>query len=288
MKQFLIFSILIILTATVGFAETPDPARDIMVRVDNRNDGETLIARVRLTSYRFARKGGKNIPAEKPRIKEMDFVKKDYGPNGKDHRSISIVLQPESEKGIGFLQYDYQEPGKDTDQWMYLSSFGKVKRIVSGNENEPKTGSFFGSEFNYEDMEELYIDDYTYRLLGNETYRGKSCAVIETFPVPEKALKSNYSRGIMWVDTDRHLVLKTLLFNRNGKKTKKIVNGKIKEINGVLIATAVSVVNLEANRRTLMTYENIRIDNPVEDSFLTRRTLTDKVFREKTLRQQGI
>ena len=51
-----------------------------------------------------------------------------------------------------FLQYDYENTDKESDQWMYLSALGKVKRIVSGNDDEPKKGSFFGSEFGYEDF----------------------------------------------------------------------------------------------------------------------------------------
>ncbi len=281
MKKTVLVFIILILTASAYGAE--NKARDIMVKVDNRDDGQTLISRVSLTTYRYIKKGGKNIPAEKPRVKVIDFIKKDYGIREKDHKSISIVIEPKSEKGIGFLQYDYEESGKDTDQWMYLSAMRKVKRIVSGNDNEPKTGSFFGSEFNYEDMEAHNINDYTYRLPGSETYKNKHCHVIEAIPIPEKAKKSNYSRALLWVDSKDFIILKSVLFNRNGKKNKKIYNNRIVKIEGILVPREIVVINLTAHRRTTMTYGKIALNSPVEDRFLTRRTLTDKGFRKRKL-----
>ncbi len=279
-KTVLAIILLIIATSTYG---AENPARDLMVKVDNRDDGQTLISKVSLTTYRYVKQNGRNVPAEKPRVKVMDFIKKDYGLREKDHKSVSIVIEPKSEKGIGFLQYDYELAGKDTDQWMYLSAMGKVKRIVSGNENEPKTGSFFGSEFNYEDMESYNIDDFTYKLLGNEMYKKKDCRVIETLPVEAKAKKSNYSRALVWVDPETFMILKSVLFNRNGKKSKKIYYNSIETINGVLVPRKIIAINLETQRRTTMSYEKIVINRPVEDKFLTQRTLTDKGFRKRKL-----
>ncbi|BCS95684.1 hypothetical protein DSLASN_13160 [Desulfoluna limicola] len=282
MKKILLICISIIMCGSPVFAQS---ALDIMRRVDDRDDGNSLISRIRMTSYRYAVRDGKSVPAENPRVKVMDFIRKDYGPKEKDHKSITILLEPGRERGISFLQYDYEEVGRDTDQWMYLSALGKVKRIVSGNENEPKTGSFFGSEFNYEDMESYNLADYTYTILGDEIYRKKTCWVIEATPVTRKAVTSNYSRAIMWIDKERDLILKSDLFNRNGRKEKQILYGKIETIEGILVPRKVIVTNLLNQRRTVMAYETIALNRPVEEMFLTRRTLTDKGFRERKLKE---
>jgi hypothetical protein len=281
MKKLLIV-VMLIFTGAICFAQD---AKEIMRKVDDRDDGSTEISRVSLTSYRYVKKDGKNVPAEKPRVKVMDFIKKDYGLREKDHKSVSIMIEPKSERGISFLQYDYEEVGRDTDQWMYLSAMGKVKRIVSGNDNEPKTGSFFGTELNYEDMEAYALDDYTYKILGSETYRKIECWIIEATPVMRKAMKSNYSREIFWIDKERDFLLKSVLFNRNGKKSKKIYRAKIERIDGILVPMKIVVNNIETKRRTTMIYENIILNRPVEDSYLTQRTLNDKGFRERKLKE---
>lgn len=282
MKKIIYIMALLILSAAISYGQS---AKDIMRKVDNRDDGKTAISRISLTTYRYIKKEGKNVPAEKPRVKIMDYIKKDYGPREKDHKSISIILEPKSDRGISFLQYDYEEVGKDTDQWMYLTAFGKVKRLVAGNDSEPKTGSFFGSEFNYEDMESYNIDDYTYKILGDEQYKNNDCWVIEAMPVLRKAIKSNYSREMMWVDKKRDLILKTVLFNRNGKKFKKIYYRNIQVIEGILVPRKIVVNNVIAKRRTVMVYKKISLNRPVEDSYLTQRTMTDKGFRERKLKE---
>ncbi|MEE8398027.1 MAG: outer membrane lipoprotein-sorting protein, partial [Desulfobacterales bacterium] len=202
-----------------------------------------------------------------------------------DHKSVTIIIEPAGEKGIGFLQYDYEQKGKETDQWLYLSALGKVKRIVSGNENEPKTGSFFGSELSYEDMEKRHLDDYTYKLLGEETYAKRPCVVIETIPTKEQARKSNYSKSRDWIDRERNIILKSVLYNRQGKKVKRIYFGRIKTVDGIVVPMQIVVLNLDTERRTVMTYENIALNVDVKDAFLTRRALTDGAFRESHLKK---
>jgi hypothetical protein len=278
-----------LLTIVISFllisSSNAQDAKEIMQKVIDRDDGTTEISRVRLSSCRVIKKGQKYVCADTPRVKVLDMVRKDYGPNEKDHKSVSIIIEPASEKGIGFLQYDYEKIDHDTDQWLYLSALGKVKRIVSGNENEPKTGSFFGTEFSYEDMESIRLEDYSYKILGSETYRKHACWVIESIPEKKRALKSNYSRIMDWIDKKRFIALKSILYNRQGKKVKKIYNNHIEIIDNILVPRKILVFNLETKRRTYLTYEKIALNKNVQDIFLTQRTLTDSVFRESTLKK---
>ncbi len=117
-------------------------AREIMQKVNERNDGFSHVSKIQLSTCRYAVKNRKLSCIEKPRIKVMESIRKDFGKNEEDTKSVIIIMEPAGEKGIGFLQYDYDDPGKETDQWMYFSALGKVKRIISGNEDEPKSGSF--------------------------------------------------------------------------------------------------------------------------------------------------
>lgn len=275
---------LFLLFSLISTAMAED-ARQIMTRVLNRDDGTTEVSRIKLSSCRLFEDNGKLICDQEPRVKRMDMVRKDFGPDEKDHRIVTIIIEPSGEKGIGFLQYDYAQKGKDTDQWLYLSALGKVKRIVSGNENEPKTGSFFGTEFSYEDMESIHLDDYTYKILGSEVYDNTDCWVIESIPVPERARKSNYSKSMVWVNKQNDMILKSILFNRQGKKQKKIYYHEIEAINHILVPRKIIVFNMETYRRTILTYEKIALNTPVKDDFLTQRTLTDPSFREINLKQ---
>lgn len=268
--------------ATHLFAED---AREIMQKVIDRYDGTTQISRQKLSTCRYVKRGKKIVCGETPRIKVIETVKKDYGPKERDHKSIMIILDPSGERGVGFLQYDYDNPERDTDQWMYLSALGKLKRLVSGSNNEPKQGSLFGTEFSTEDVEAMRLDDYTYRIMKSETYHQRPCWVIEITPTPTRFRKSNYSRHIVWADKERFIILKVILFNRQGKRVKRITNRKIVQIDGVWVARQIHLNNLETRRMTTLSMEAIAFNIPVENSFLRKRTLTDRAFREGKLRE---
>jgi hypothetical protein len=282
MKSIWLTPILLIMMTTAAIALDP---RQLIGQVLDRNDGTTEIARVSLSTCAVTKQNNKIVCKSTPRIKVMDMVRKDYGPNEKDHKTITIIQEPAGEKGIGFLQYDYEQTDRDTDQWLYFSSLGKVKRIVSGSDNEPKTGSFFGSELTYEDMEKRHIDDYTYSLLGQETYAGRSCAIVESMPTKARAPKSNYSKSRDWIDIERSIILKSVLFNRQGKKAKRIYFKDIEQVNGIIVPMKIIVLNLIDARMTVMAYEKIALNKAVDDDFLTQRTLTDGAFREHLLKQ---
>lgn len=260
-------------------------AKDIAQGLFDRDDGHSQIAKQSLSTCKYSIVDKKRKCAEKPRVKVIESVRKDYGPRQKDKKAISVLLAPAVEKGIGFLQYDYEETGKEADQWMYLSALGKAKRIVSSNENEPKSGSFFGSEFSYEDMEQPQLDNYQYKLLKDEVvYQGRRCWVLEVKPTPQHAPKTNYSRSINWIDKERMLQLKSLSYDRQGRKIKRLTAHKVTLIDGIWIPLVLSIDNLQTSRVSNLKISQTAFNLEVDDDFLSLRTLTDAAFREQHLR----
>lgn len=259
-------------------------ARTIMKKVIDRDDGRTQYSRQIIATCRYVKKGKGIACAEKPRIKTLESASKDFGANGKDNRSVSIVLEPTAERGIAFLQYDYDDSSRDSDQWMYLSALGKVKRIVSGRKDEPKTGTLFGSEFSYEDVEQPHLDDSTYKLIKEETYQGRPCWVVESRPTPKEARKSNYSRGVQWIDKERLLVLKALLYDRRARPFKQLAVSDVVKVNGIWVARKLNMNNVQSRRITTMKLDRVVVNVNIDDALLKQRTLTDGAYREKHLR----
>ena len=93
------------------------------------------------------------VCAEPPRIKVMETVRKDYGEREKDKNlSQSSWIPPGKRHWLSPVRL--RTKGKDSESMDVFSDSAKCVEIVSGNEDEPKTGSFFGSEFSYEDLEQ--------------------------------------------------------------------------------------------------------------------------------------
>jgi hypothetical protein len=61
-------------------------------------------------------------------------------------KSLTVFNKPRDVKGTSFLSFSHTV-GND-DQWLYLPSLKRVKRISSRN----KSGPFMGSEFSFEDI----------------------------------------------------------------------------------------------------------------------------------------
>ena len=282
---FLIFAIvLLVLIILATPVRAGEDGRAIIQSVLDRNDGTTEWGRVRLSTCRTRTVDGQLQCSGPVRVKVLEMVRKDYGPREKDKKTLTIIREPAGEQGIGFLQFDYEKLGKETDQWLYLTALGKIKRIVSGNENEPKTGSFFGSEFNYEDMEQNLLEEFTYKILGKEKIGEVECTVVQSLPTADKAARSNYSKALHWVDTDRDITLKTLLFNRRGQPCKRVWSLDIREVDGILVPFTIVVHNPLDQRQSVFTYEAVTLNRPVADDLLTRRSLMDGAFREARFR----
>ena len=65
---------------------------------------------------------------------------------GKDTKKIMFFTYPGDVKGTGFLTWDYDNPRKVDDKWLYLPAMKKTRRI-SGKSS--KTDYFMGSDFEY-------------------------------------------------------------------------------------------------------------------------------------------
>jgi hypothetical protein len=94
---------------------------------------------------------------------------------------LDVTIQPVSDKNTAMVPWGYAEDGKATDFWVYLPVLSKVKRIVSMADSG-ESGAVFGSEVTVEYAEVGMVRDYTYKMLGEDTYLGRPVWKIELTP----------------------------------------------------------------------------------------------------------
>ena len=281
-------SIFLIISVSNVYAETDLSAREIMEKVDDesRKSTESAFTRMKLTTCKYGLSGGKVKCAEKARVKLVESAQINTGKDNKDSKSIAIILEPSSEKGIGMLSYSYDDSDRDNETWLYLSALGKVKRISVRNSDDEETesASIFGTEMTTEDQETGKLDDYTYELLDQGTFRGREVAVIESTPKPHRLSKSSYGKTQSWIDTERFISLKVQMFDKYNNPIKKLEVGRVEKINNVWMGRSLTFFNTVSNRLTNMKLEAINFDIDIKEDFLTQRALTDQAFREKYLK----
>jgi len=284
----IVLSVFLSLSSVQVYAETDLNAREIMEKVDDesRKSSDSAFTRMKLTTCTYGLSGGKVKCAEKARVKLVESAQINTGKDNKDSKSIAIILEPSSEKGIGMLSYSYDDSDRDNETWLYLSALGKVKRISVRNSDDEETesASIFGTEMTTEDQETGKLDDYTYELLGQGKFRGREVAVIESTPKPHRLSKSNYGKTQSWIDTERYITLKVQMFDKYNNPIKKLEVGKVEKINDVWMGRSLTFFNTVSNRLTNMKLEAINFDMEIKEDFLTQRALTDQAFREKFLK----
>ena len=126
-------------------------------------------------------------------------------------KSIITFEWPNDVKGTKMLTWSHKV-GND-DQWLYLPSLKRVKRISSRN----KSGAFMGSEFAYEDLGSQEVEKYTYKWLRDEELNGRPVWVMERRPVDKR---SGYSLQTVWMDKEHRQAHKIEYYDRKEEKLK--------------------------------------------------------------------
>lgn len=259
---------------------------EIMKRSDDalRSTNDSSFNRMQLSSCKFGVTQGRITCAERARVKSLESVAKNYGPELKDTKSVTITLEPAAERGIGMLSFAYDDSERDNETWLYLSALGRVKRIAAGNsEEETEPASLFGSEFTTEDTDTGKLEEYTINLLGEMTQAGRDVWQIEMIPNAERARKTRYSRTVHYIDKERFVALRSEMYDQYEREVKRLMASRVELVNDIWMARSLTMMNLVTNRLSNMAFVEIYTDLNIEDDFLTQRTLTDAAYRETEL-----
>ena len=254
----------IVMSTIIGLPESAYAltGRDIMQKVNDRDDGDRSISEMEMI---LIDKNGKQ------RVRKI----KTYGrEQGQQTQSLMFFLTPADVKNTGFLTYDYDESGKDDDQWLYLPALRKTKRIASGD----KSGSFMGTDLNYSDMTSPDIDLYKYTLMKETKVRGQKVWQIKSVPKTKaEAEKSGYSKSVIWIRQDNYMMTRAVRWVYNKKRNKYFDAKKIEKIDGIWIATELHVTTKSGKKtlhKTILLQKNIHFNQAeVNEGMFTVRRL---------------
>jgi outer membrane lipoprotein-sorting protein len=236
-------------------------AREIMEKVDARNDGDNMTSAVTMTL--IDRQDNK-------RIREMKVFTRDQG---KDTLKMQFFLAPADVKDTGFLTYDYYEGGRDDDQWLYLPDLHKTKRIATSD----KSSSFMGSDLSYADMTRRVLDEWKYKILKESEVNGQKVWLIEAVPAnKEVENRYGYLKSVLFIRQDIFMGARAVHWLKEGKKIKYQENRKIQQIDGVWIATelhAKTTKNKVTLHKTVLEYADVKFNQDLNDAFFSVRNL---------------
>ncbi len=181
-------------------------------------------------------------------------------------KSLIVFDSPKDVKGTATLTFTHKV-GSD-DQWLYLPSIKRVKRISSNN----KSGPFVGSEFAYEDLSSQEVEKYGYKFIKAEG----SLLYVEQDPVDPK---SGYTRRIAVYNKDKGYRLEKMdFYDRKNSLLKTLTYSDYKLYkNKYWRALTLNMVNHQTNKETLLTFSDYNF----------AAALADENFTEVALKRAG-
>lgn len=269
---------------TASFAQD---AREIMIKVDDVTNRtyRSSVREMKFSTCRFRLSNGKLSCTEKPRnIRfEVFSTHKPVAQGGIDHKSLDVIVDPVSDKGTTMLSWIYADDDKPFDIWVFLPVLSKVKRLVAVSDGN-EAAAMFGSEVSTEDSsDDRKIRDYTYKLLGQDTYRGRSVWKIEMTPTASRRKRSYYGRIVACVDKERFNVLKEELYDPSGRLYKEWSVIEVKQFGRLWLPMKASMNNLLKRRITIVETSAVAFNVDIDDEFHTQRSLTDFAYRERQM-----
>lgn len=181
------------------------------------------------------------------------------------HKSLVIFHKPLDVKGTALLTH--AELDDADQQWLYLPTLKRVKRVSSSN----KSGPFMASEFSYEDMMPPEVERYRHRFLGMVRCGQQQCFKLERIPVDRD---SGYKRQTAYLDNEHYRVHRVDYFNRRDKLLKTLYMTNYAQYKRQFWRAAnMTMVNHQSGKTTHLIWGPYRFQNGFSSSDFSKTAM---------------
>lgn len=244
------------LTVTTGHAKSAeDFGREILQKAEDRDAGFIdMTSEVTMTLKQ----------ADGQQHQRHLLVKTLEVKNDGEKRLFSFI-QPKDIKGTTVLNYGHILA--DDDQWIYLPAFKRVKRISSAN----KSSAFVSSEFAYEDLTSIEVDNYTHRFLEDVQVDKMDCFKVKLVPAYEN---SGYSQLIAYIDKKDYLFRQVEFYDLKKTLLKTLtLNGYQQYKDHYWRPDFTTMINHQTSKETVMQWNKISLQTGLSNSDFNRNAL---------------
>jgi len=244
-KIFFLFGGLVVIVHVSGVfpaaAEELKDGRDVQLKVKTQYIGDDQIWQ---WDMRLINKSGY--------VRERSVMRYMKETNGL--RKILIrFLSPADIRQTGLLTWE--NTNADDTQFLYLPALKKTRRIATTDKDQ----SFVGTDFNYEDLENLKVDNYAYSPAVTEMRDGEECYFYEGYA--KAGANTVYSKMRTWTSKKSFIRIYVEYFDKKGKLFKIGTAGDIRLIDNIWTPFYISMENLEERHKTEIITERI-VYNP--------------------------
>jgi len=246
-KLFAILSLLVM--AAPAFAEDP---RQILIESQNRS---------RSKSQRY--EGTLEVIGASNKISLKRWVYDRIGSYGASKVVLRFTAPPEV-KGVALLIVNH--PDRASDQWMWTPAIERDRRIAL----QDRSTRFFGTDFSFEDLEERDVDQYDYKMMGDDNIDGAICWKIES--QPKQAKSSQYTSSLLSIRKNNYVVAQIENYSKE-KLIRRIHYSDIQQVDGIWTPRQVEVYDAGRKSRTILKLEKLQYNLPMKEEDFTLEAL---------------
>ncbi len=210
------------------------------------------------------------------------FVRMGLDRGGEGDKIIVRFTSPNDIKGVAALTFE--NPGGSDDNWLYLPSTKRTRRISGAN----NTSSFQGSEFTYEDLSSLDPREYDFSYEGETpvSVDDKTVTAHTINAVPTYA-DTGYSRLTIYLDPQTWRQVQVDYYDLAGVLLKTRYESSFTQFHDRFWrATRIEMRNTQNGKRTILDIDNQVLNLSLYPDSRTgepRQNLTESVFTTRAL-----
>jgi outer membrane lipoprotein-sorting protein len=180
-------------------------------------------------------------------------------------KAVIRFTAPAEVKGVALLVVNH--PDRSSDQWMWRPAIGRETRIAL----QDRSTRFFGTDFSFEDLEERDVDQFDYKLTGEEALQGAPCWRIESRPRQGKS--SQYTMSRIWIRKEDYVPAQYENLIKD-QVVRRLVQSDIRKVQGIATPCLLEMTDLRRNSKTILKYEKLEYNVSVKDDEFTVQALS--------------
>jgi hypothetical protein len=234
-------------TQATGQARTPEEVKEIVDRVDRLLRGESSRARVTMEIETENWSRGLEM--------EMWSLGNDF--------ALVRVLSPQKEAGTATLK-----AGQEV--WNYLPRVDRTIKVPASL----MMGSWMGSHFTNDDLvkESSMAEDYDIELTADEIREGEAIWEFTLIPRPDAPVV--WGAVTMVVRQADLMPTRVQYFDEDRVAVRTMVFSEFRQMDGRLVPALITVIPEDKpGERTVVRYNELTFDIPIEESFFSLRNL---------------
>ena len=247
MMRLLVCFVFLVGLAGSSYAQSRPTAEDIIRLSDEKVRGKTSYGEMTMTIVR---------PSWS---REVSFKSWSKG----TEQALILVTGPNRDKGTVFLK-------REKEIWNWRPTIDRTIKLPPSMMMQ----SWMGSDFTNDDLvkESSVVEDYTHEIIGEETIDGFDCWKLELIPKPDAPVV--WGRVLSWIEKDELLQLRVEFYDEEGYLVNTMVGSDVQKLGGKMLpATLTMTPAEEPGHKTVITYQTLQFDQPINDRFFSEQNM---------------